>query len=53
MTPREQLTRLQVAVDQIAAVIQAGTAGHGDLSVALDLIHHAENAIEEAADAKG
>jgi hypothetical protein len=46
----QQLRKLQLAVDHIAAVIDyAPSDAVFVLSEALDLIHHAEHAIEKAA----
>lgn len=48
MTRSQKLRKLQMAVDHIAAVIEADDSGAAldDLSEALDHIHHAESAIE-------
>ena len=51
LTPGQQLRKLQLAVDHIAAVIDDAPADCiADLNEALDLIHQAESGIEEARD---
>ena len=51
LTPRQQLRKLQLAVNHIAAVIDdAPGECLGDLDEALGLIHQAENAIEDGQD---
>jgi hypothetical protein len=52
LAPPQQLRKLQLAVDHIAAVIEdvAGDGALENLNDALDHIHHAESAISEEAE---
>lgn len=52
LTLGQQLRKLQLAVDHIAAVIDHAPADAiADLNEALDAIHHAESAIEDEREA--
>jgi hypothetical protein len=53
VTPNQQLRKLQLAVDHIAAVIDyAPSDCAASLSEALDLIHHVEGEIEVERDGR-
>lgn len=49
MTAAQKLRRLQWAVDHVALVLEDSPEAEAELSQALDLIHHAEFEIQDAA----